>query len=91
MTVEVTAKDIAFGRQHEPCSCPIALALSRVLPPDTTVRVDSCFLNVLRGSKRERMNSPAALVNWIRDFDFYGHSRVQPASFEIDFPDWAVA
>lgn len=75
--IEVTKEDIAQGKPLEPCSCPIALAVSRHFPGQH-IEIIFHFINV--GRYYYSMNDK--LSEFVMKFD--SRLRVYPFSFDLD-------
>lgn len=87
ITIDVTAEDIAAGEPGEPCSCPIALAVLRVLPFLTGVWVDETGVE-LDGFARlggASIPLPPPAREFISHLD--AGDAVEPFSFDLDVPD----
>lgn len=82
MKIIVTQKDIDTGKSAEPCSCPIAKAIKRVLPSaDFRVGSDHLFIKN-RNLKHDTIMLSKEAIDFIASFD-HGLS-VRPFEFEIE-------
>lgn len=77
-TVAVTQEDIDNGKRCHAQECPFALALARVLPPETKIAV-GVYTAQIGGST---LRLTREIEQWTADYD-YGHP-VAPAVFELD-------
>jgi hypothetical protein len=84
VTVEVTAKDILFGRPCSPCGCPVALALRRCL--QMVAKVDDCITlyDDQDPAPTITLPLPDEVDRFIGKFD--NHQAVEPFSFEVEVP-----
>lgn len=95
ITINVTQEDIDNGEVGNPKSCPVALAVKKVVKADL-ILVDSIYLTLLWDSKRflffrkagaeKTRVLPEKAKRFIRNFDAFGNSDkyVKPFSFEIE-------
>lgn len=76
--VEVSAADIKKGKRNEPESCPIALAVQRLLPwnsisvNEDTIEIDGCSYDL-----------PKIAEKFVEKFD--AKETVEPFSFAISY------
>lgn len=90
--VQVTEKDIKFGRRCDLGGCPVALALRRVVRPSAEVQVDAEEVIVLmHGDRVGRASVPPGVAAFIRAVDWGGCPElVHPFSFTLALPQVAV-
>ena len=79
--VEVTAEDVAKGRQRNPYACPIACALERAgfLHPGVFPRKDITYV---KDNKSVSIYLPIAAEDAVLKFDRVG--TMEPFSFEVE-------
>lgn len=77
--VTVTQEDIDNGKRCHAQECPFALALARVLPPETKIAV-GVYTMFVNGTVIEL---PREIERWTAAYDYHGQS-VSPATFELD-------
>lgn len=82
MRVEVTAEDIANGKQNHCERCPIALALSRAGAVAPSVFPVNAYWAQTQGGYRSRHRLPGVARTFIAAFDEAGH--VEPFAFDIE-------
>ena len=90
VNVNLTQNHIYHGDAGECGSCPAALAILDALP-GTQPDVEGRHIRLHRGTiggKSARVDTPQAVRNFIKDFDDGLH--VEPFTFELTVPDWAV-
>ena len=82
ITVEVTSRDIAAGIRGSAASCPVALAVSRVLKQDS-VFITRFSIDVLDGDGWiADYQCPEAVWAFVQQFD--AGKSVQPLTFTLD-------
>lgn len=92
MKVIVTQKHIDQGRRHNPCRCPVALALDDLLvPPGGPTRYvyvgDESGWVGPDADHAYRFRLPNAAQAFIRNFDETGPKAVSPCEFNIEIPE----
>lgn len=91
VTIEVTAEDIANGRQRSPGNCPVALAGKRVLPDGSYFAVCPEYVHYVSPEDRVefvnvcRVEFPSWVGQTIKGYDDTG--KMEPFSFDLDIPD----
>lgn len=81
--VAVTQEDIDNGKRCHAQECPFALALARVLPPETKIAVGVYTAQI--GESTVRLTRE--IEQWTADYDYHGQS-VSPAVFELDLGEF---
>lgn len=80
MTVHVTQEDINSGIRTNCDSCPIAIAMHRILGEPVEVVWHSAYIGSIGNCRT--VSIPRVATTFIQDFD--GHRPVSPFSFDID-------
>lgn len=96
--VEVTAEDIAFGRNpgetHNPYwSTPIERALGRLTGQEVSVDGEGAagsIRSIGQGEWTLVVDLPLAVAEWL-DHRWEGEIEGEPFSFELPVPSWVVA
>ena len=87
VTINVTQDDIDNG-DREGCTCPIALAAARVLPPRTHWHVGNSHIFMGEpdgiGGSKPQIELPREARIFISRFD--GGLRPEPFAFDLDVP-----
>ena len=83
LTIEITAEDIKNGKPGSCASCPIALAVKRLITNSYKVRVNTYFIEILKkhGTVIKKYLLPIKTRNFIMDFDKGGYD-LEPFTFE---------
>jgi len=92
VTISVTQEDIDDGIPEDDCSCPIALAIRRVLPPDLEV---TCVMIPFYGPALATIGEqdcplPDECKEFIEFFDNMPPAMLnqpRPFSFEMEVPE----
>jgi hypothetical protein len=85
MLIQVTQEDIKNGKRCHGCYCPVALAVTRVVPQaDKVIRVETTGLQLTPHAKWLQL--PESARTFIRDFD----TKQPVAPFEFELPSEAV-
>ena len=85
-TIMVTRKDIDNGKKENCKFCPVALAISRVLPKGYEVNVHFNFYEIYDECNRKVVSTFITnmdALNFIYNFD--SNKEVKPFSFELNF------
>jgi hypothetical protein len=94
VTIRVTREDIDIGQAKKCHTCPVALAINRVLSPDYRSSVGWTDLTIFRhnpGGWAAQYETPAKAARFIMAFDdgTMPHE-VSPFEFELDIPEVAL-
>jgi hypothetical protein len=105
ITVNVTQEDIDAGKPQQPCFCPVALAINRVLgltADDEMVYVDRYEVTFWKTRfpidddqelEYREVELPQEAIDWIEEYDLGGDglivADVSPFTFELEVPECA--
>lgn len=92
-TINVTKRDLELGIPRNCRLCPVARAISRHLNKNTLVNVYPVLVQFVNNSSLELPPAWNVYLSYrvnrkITRYD--DRSIVQPFTFEIDIPDWAL-
>ncbi len=90
MQITVTQQDINFGVQGGRCTCPVAVAIRRILAAPYYVLVYG-KISLRRPSSRitKRIDIPDSVRTFVTEFD--RGNPVQPFDFDIEIPEKYLA
>lgn len=97
VTIRVTQDDIDRGVPCGASSCPVALALLKIVAPNVGVAVDAYHIGLWctpsHGDPFSPVRTPDVVVPFVRAFDTavsdtdYYREVVRPFSFQLDIPE----
>lgn len=83
MRIEVTKQDIHDGKMCDRSLCPVALAITRHLPPDLRCAVGESDVAFMRDDRDVlAMPLPQPVIDWIAAYD-WGDLEPEPIGFEL--------